>query len=114
MVQPVSPCPGRVSPRWSVAGQTATPAKGRVGLGITLAAGLVAPGSRVCVGPPLPPRGPRSGFWFTRSVAAVNLQPVPVLSLVRLYPALSRLPADASQLCPLVLSATIVAPRVAV
>src|SRR5690242_1574080 len=84
MVQRVSPCPGRATPRWSVAGQTGTPRKGRVGLGITLAAGLLVPGSMVWVGPPLLARAPRSGFLFTRSVAAVKAQAVPVVSLVRL------------------------------
>src|SRR5215471_5751195 len=84
IVQRVSPCPGRATPRWSVAGQTGTPRKGRVGLGITLAAGLLVPGSIVCVGPPLLAREPRSGFLFTRSVAAVKPQAVPFASLVRL------------------------------
>src|SRR5215472_1692319 len=83
MVQRVSPCPGRVTPRWSAAGQTATPRR-VVALGIALATGLLVLGSMVWVGPPLLARCPRSGFLFTRSVAAVKAQAVPVVSLVRL------------------------------
>ena len=53
-------------------------------LRITSSAGLVAAGSRVFVGPPLLARCPSAGFLFTRSVAAVHAQALPVLSLVRL------------------------------
>src|SRR5579875_266076 len=83
MVQPVWPRPGRASPRWSVPGQTLTP-RSVTGLGITSSAGLWALGSMVCVGPPLLASLPSSGLLFTRSVAAVKLQAVAVLSLVRL------------------------------
>src|SRR5215469_18858093 len=83
MVQRVSPCPGRATPRWSVLGQTVTPRR-VVPLGITLAAGLLVPGSMVWVGPPLLARRPRSGFLPTRSVTALKAQAVPVGSSVRL------------------------------
>src|SRR5215467_13058330 len=83
MVQRVSPCPGRATPRWSVLGQTVTPWS-LVALGITLAAGLLVLGSMVWVGPPLLARCPRSGFLFTRSLTALKAQAVPVGSSVRL------------------------------
>src|SRR5215469_8337221 len=82
MVQRVSPCPGRATPRWSVPGQTVTPRRVVV-LGITLAAGLLVPGSMVWVGPPLLARRPRSGFLPTRSCAELNEHAAPVVSLVR-------------------------------
>src|SRR5215469_6780218 len=81
MVQRVSPCPGRATPRWSVPGQTVTPCS-LVVLGITLAAGLLVAGSMVWVRPPLLARCPRSGFLSTRSLGALKLQAVPFWSLV--------------------------------